>query len=210
MRFCDFYLIYLLIELNIWNFFRWYPVWGQNDGSRFCGRTGGSWRRAGRRRTPSKQYSTSVSCKCIICRQGSKGIRQWLINWCTSPMMIHKITASVNWNYWLKCLNTQLDELTNQNLLKSPKLLSQQIRKRCFKTLGTSVLNSTMSPLLPWKYALLVGLMCVCVSVCVSVSVWVCVCVRACMCACVRKITFTFWQLLRSNWLQGGRGHWAV
>ncbi len=30
--------------------------------------------------------------------QGSKGIRQWPIYLCTSPMMIHKITPSVNYN----------------------------------------------------------------------------------------------------------------
>jgi len=28
--------------------------------------------------------------------QGAKGIRQWAINWCISPMMIHKITRSVD------------------------------------------------------------------------------------------------------------------
>ena len=36
-----------------------------------------------------------------FCNQGSKGIRHWPINWCTtSPMMIHKITPSVD-NYLL-------------------------------------------------------------------------------------------------------------
>ena len=39
-------------------------------------------------------------------------------------------------NLWLKQLNTQLNESTNQN---SPKLLSQQIRKRYYKTLRTTV-----------------------------------------------------------------------
>ena len=34
----------------------------------------------------------------------------------------------------------------NQQIKKSPKLLSQQIRKVCYKTLGTSVKNSPMSP----------------------------------------------------------------
>ena len=29
--------------------------------------------------------------------QGSKGIRQWPINWCSSQMMIHKITLSVDY-----------------------------------------------------------------------------------------------------------------
>ncbi len=28
---------------------------------------------------------------------GSKGIRKWSINWCTFPMMIHKITPCVNY-----------------------------------------------------------------------------------------------------------------
>ena len=27
-----------------------------------------------------------------ILGHGSKGIRQWSVNWCTSPMMINKIT----------------------------------------------------------------------------------------------------------------------
>ena len=37
-------------------------------------------------------------------------------------MMILKITLSVDKNWWLKRLNTQLNESTNQNSLKSPKL----------------------------------------------------------------------------------------
>ena len=57
-------------------------------------------------------------------------------------MMTHKITPSVDYNLWLKRLDTQLNEPTNQ----IPKLLSQRIRKRYNKTLGTSVLNSPMSP----------------------------------------------------------------
>ena len=35
----------------------------------------------------------------------------------------------------------------NQPTKNSPSLLSQQIRKRNYKTLGTSVINSPMSPL---------------------------------------------------------------
>ena len=34
--------------------------------------------------------------------QGTKGIRQWPINWCTTQMMIHKITPSVVYNFGLK------------------------------------------------------------------------------------------------------------
>ena len=30
-------------------------------------------------------------------------------------MIIHKINSSVDYNYWLKRLNTQLNEQTNQN-----------------------------------------------------------------------------------------------
>ena len=43
----------------------------------------------------------------------------------------------------LKRLNTQLNYPTNQNSLKPPKFLSQRIRKRYYKTLGTSVTRLT-------------------------------------------------------------------
>ena len=33
-------------------------------------------------------------------------------------MMIHKIAPSVDKNYWLKLLDTHLDETTNQNTIK--------------------------------------------------------------------------------------------
>ena len=59
-------------------------------------------------------------------------------------MMIHKITISVDYNQWLKRLDTQNNEQTNQNP-KSPKLLGQRIRKRYYKTLGNSAKNSPMS-----------------------------------------------------------------
>ena len=59
-----------------------------------------------------------------------------------SPMVIHKIIPSVDYNKWLKRLDTQLNELTNQNSIKSPKLLSQLIRKRYYKILETSVINN--------------------------------------------------------------------
>ena len=38
-------------------------------------------------------------------------------------MMIHKITSSVDYNWWLKHLNTQLKKNKNANF-KSPKLIS--------------------------------------------------------------------------------------
>ena len=42
-------------------------------------------------------------------------------------------------------MNTQLNESTNQNSLKYPKLLGKRIRKRNYNTLGTSVINSLLS-----------------------------------------------------------------
>ena len=44
-------------------------------------------------------------------------------------MMIHKIILSVDYNYRLKRLDTQLNELTNQNLLKVPKVVKQTNKK---------------------------------------------------------------------------------
>ena len=61
-------------------------------------------------------------------------------------MMIHKIIPSVDFNEWLKHVDTQLNEPTNQNSIKALKLLIQRIRKRYILTLGTSVINSVMSP----------------------------------------------------------------
>ena len=43
-------------------------------------------------------------------------------------------------------MDTQLNETINQNSIKSLKLLSQRIIKRYYKTLGTSVINSQLSP----------------------------------------------------------------
>ena len=50
-------------------------------------------------------------------------------------MMTNKITHSVDYNYWLKRLVTQLNETANQNSSKVPK-------ERYYETLGTSVKNS--------------------------------------------------------------------
>ena len=37
--------------------------------------------------------------------------------------MIHKITPSVDENWWLKRLDTELDETTNQNSMKVLKIV---------------------------------------------------------------------------------------
>ena len=79
--------------------------------------------------------------------QGSKGKRQWPINWCTFPMMIYKIIPSVDCNLWFKHLDTQLKKKKPIKMkYKSPKLFCQRIRKPYYKTLGISVINISMSP----------------------------------------------------------------
>ena len=51
-------------------------------------------------------------------------------------MILHKITGSVDQNYWFKLLDTQLNEPINQNLIKDQNFLSQQIIKRYYKNFG--------------------------------------------------------------------------
>ena len=41
--------------------------------------------------------------------EGDKTMTDKLMYHCTSPMMIQKITSSVDLNYWLKRLNAQLN-----------------------------------------------------------------------------------------------------
>ena len=49
-------------------------------------------------------------------------------------MIIHKIILSVDYNWWLKRLDTQLNEQTNQNSIKVPKVVKPTNMKRQFKT----------------------------------------------------------------------------
>ena len=44
-------------------------------------------------------------------------------------MMIHKITSIVDYNEWLKSLDTQLNEPTNQNSIKFPKVVEPTNKK---------------------------------------------------------------------------------
>ena len=61
--------------------------------------------------------------------------------------MIHKITPSVGYTYWIKRLNTQLNKPTNQNLVKVPTVVRPTHKKTLLQTLGTSVINRTLAPL---------------------------------------------------------------
>ena len=45
-------------------------------------------------------------------------------------MMIHKITPSGDYNYWLKRFDIELDKSTNQNTLKVPKIVISTNKKR--------------------------------------------------------------------------------
>ena len=60
--------------------------------------------------------------------------------------MKHIIKPFVDYTWWLKPFDTQRNKPFNQNLKMSQKLLGQRIIKRYYKTLGTSVINSPMSP----------------------------------------------------------------
>ena len=61
-------------------------------------------------------------------------------------MLIYQITPSVDYNWWLTRVNTQLNEANHQNSIKVPKVVEPTNRKRYYKTLGTSVINIQMSP----------------------------------------------------------------
>ena len=63
----------------------------------------------------SLKISSSRICESM---QGSKGIRQNLF---TSSSGIHKSSPFVDYNKWLKRLDTQYNEPTNQNLVKVQK-----------------------------------------------------------------------------------------
>ena len=80
--------------------------------------------------------------------QGSKGIRQWLINLCRSTTIIHKITPSVNYNQCLNRLDIQLNKPTTQNTIKVPKVESTD-KKTLFKNFGDQCNKQPNVPSLP-------------------------------------------------------------
>ena len=62
------------------------------------------------------------------------------------PMSIHKITPSVNYNKRWKRFDTQLNKLLIKKQKQVLKVFEPPIRNGYYKTLGTSVINSSMSP----------------------------------------------------------------
>ena len=79
--------------------------------------------------------------------QGSKEIRQWPINKCTSLMMIHKITPFCR----LKLVDEKYEHsnywINQSKFTKVPKIVRPTLRKSNYKTLGTGVINSPSYPL---------------------------------------------------------------
>ena len=65
---------------------------------------------------------------------------------CTSTKRLHKITPSIDYNWCLQRMHTQLIEPNNQNSQKSVTFFSQPIRNCYYKALGTCVINSPMFP----------------------------------------------------------------
>ena len=65
------------------------------------------------------------------------------------PYDYTKNYPSVDYNQWLKRLDTQLNQLTNQNLINVPKVVKVEKWKSYFKTLGTCVKNYHNVPSLP-------------------------------------------------------------
>ena len=45
------------------------------------------------------------------------------------PIMLNEITSYIDYNKWLKRLDTKLKEPTNQNALKAPKVVKPTNRK---------------------------------------------------------------------------------
>ena len=74
--------------------------------------------------------------------QGSKEIRQWLINWCTLYQMIQKSTLQYiktsGWNLWTFSLMNQ------PNSIKVPKVVKSTNKNFYCKTLRTSVITATL------------------------------------------------------------------
>ena len=51
-------------------------------------------------------------------------------------MLIHKITPSIDYNYWLECLDTQLNKPASQNSIKASKVFKPTNKKNVEKNIG--------------------------------------------------------------------------
>ena len=77
--------------------------------------------------------------------KGSKGIRQWQNKLMYIPIDNKHDYPFCRLKLVVVTFEYSFNESTNQNSLKSPKLLMQRIRKCYYKALKTSVINSSFS-----------------------------------------------------------------
>ena len=68
-----------------------------------------------------------------------------ILNWCTTPKMIHKITCTVDYNYWL---NVWTLNLMNQSIKFRTMIIivKPTNENHSLRRWGTSVIKSPMSP----------------------------------------------------------------
>ena len=58
------------------------------------------------------------------------------VSCCTSPIVIHKITPSVDYYYWLKRLDTKLNDPTNKHSMEVPKVAKPMNKKTLLSNFG--------------------------------------------------------------------------
>ena len=68
-------------------------------------------------------------------------------------LMIHKNTPSVDYNYWLKRLDAQLNESTSPNSFKVPKVVKPTNKKTLLQNFGDKYNKQPIVPsFLPYIY----------------------------------------------------------
>ena len=65
----------------------------------------------------------------VLLNKDQRDKTKQLIDLSMSPMMIHKIIPSVDYSWWLKRLDIQLNEPTKQSSIKVLKFLNQLNKK---------------------------------------------------------------------------------
>ena len=63
--------------------------------------------------------------------------------------MMHKINSSVDFNQWLKCFDTQLNEPTNKNSTEAPKVVKPTYKNTLSYNFGVLYNKQPNFPFLP-------------------------------------------------------------
>ena len=71
------------------------------------------------------------------------------MNLCVSPMMIHEITPSVDYSYWLKRSDTQLNERTYQISIHVPNIYLATDELNYIQNIGYVPVSTVHVPFLP-------------------------------------------------------------